>query len=159
MRVFEGASIAWEQADPAHFTGRARVKRADADDPAGPAKVYRVEFEAEARTNWHAHSGPQVLLVVEGRCRVQKWGEPGREVGAGDIVYIPGNERHWHGAAPGSPMTHIALTLAAITRWLEPVSDEEYAAAGSLAGGGDPALSDEEVDAVLRPIDERGAAR
>lgn len=133
MKIFESAGIPWEAADGANFVGRARVKRADASDATGPLKLFRVEFEASARTNWHAHSGPQLLLVVEGRCRAQAWGEPAREAGPGDAIYIAPEEKHWHGATPEGRMTHIALTLAPKTRWLEPVSDEQYSAVVPVA--------------------------
>ncbi|MXY17032.1 MAG: cupin domain-containing protein [Acidobacteria bacterium] len=89
--------------------------------------AYRVSFEPGARTAWHTHSGPQLLLVVEGRCRLQKAGEPVREVEAGSVVCIEPGERHWHGASADVPMTHVALNLDAATTWMEKVSDEEYA--------------------------------
>ena len=90
--------------------------------------VYLVDFEAGARTNWHRHSAPQLLLVKEGRGLVQKWGEPVREIAAGDAVRIDPNEKHWHGAAPGTRMAHFAVNLNLTTEWLEPVSDEHYRA-------------------------------
>ena len=90
--------------------------------------MYLVEFEPGARTNWHRHSGPQLLLVKEGRGLVQKWGEPVREISAGDAVGIEPNEKHWHGAAPGTRMTHFAVNLNLTTDWLEPVSDDQYRA-------------------------------
>lgn len=94
--------------------------------------VYRVEFESGARTNWHRHSGPQWLFVIEGRVRVQRWGEPPSDVAAGDAVVVGPGEKHWHGAVPGARGTHLAVNIDVKTEWLEPVSDEEYA--GALAG-------------------------
>ena len=91
-----------------------------------PVVVYRVEFEPGGRTNWHVHSGTQWLLIVEGRVRIQQWGERPQEIGAGDAVVIAPGDKHWHGAAPGSRGVHLAINLNATTEWLEPVSDEQY---------------------------------
>jgi quercetin dioxygenase-like cupin family protein len=89
--------------------------------------MYRVTFPPSARTAWHAHTGVQLLLIVEGRCRVQKAGEPIQEVAAGGAVRIEPGERHWHGAARDAPMTHLALNIDTTTEWFERVSDAEYA--------------------------------
>ena len=70
----------------------------------------------------------QLLLVIEGRCRVQKDGESVQEVTAGGAVRIEPGERHWHGATPDGPMTHLALNIDAATEWFEPVTDAEYEA-------------------------------
>jgi len=95
---------------------------------ASPAvNAYRVRFEAGTRTAWHTHSGTQLLLVVEGTCRCRKAGESVQEVAEGGIVAIEAGERHWHGATPHAPMTHVALNIEASTTWLEKVSDEDYA--------------------------------
>src|SRR5262245_65496434 len=114
-------------ADVKTFVGTAHTKLlASSEDPGATVHVYRVEFSDGARTNWHAHAGPQWLLIVEGRIRVQKWGEPAVEVVAGDAVVIPPGEKHWHGAAPGSKGTHLAVNVNVKTEWLEPVSDADY---------------------------------
>ena len=86
MKVSHDADVEWEPFDPAHFTGNGRVKRVSATNQDPSVKVYRVDFEPEARTNWHSHSGFQLLYIVEGRCRVQNWGEDVKEAGPGDIV-------------------------------------------------------------------------
>ncbi len=126
MQTFHDAGLEWEPADPDHFTGVARVKRV-AVQPGGAAlKIYRVAFEPGARTDWHAHSGPQLLYVVEGRCRVQTSGEVVKEVGPGDTVYIAPDEKHWHGAAPSTGTVHIAVNIDAQTTWMECVSEEQY---------------------------------
>ena len=88
--------------------------------------LYRVEFDDGGRTNWHTHSGPQWLFIIDGRVRVQKWGELPQEVEAGDSVAIAPGEKHWHGAAPGSRGTHLAVNVNVKTEWLEPVSEEQY---------------------------------
>ena len=127
MKLFPLSQHAPQPADPANFTGAASLTRMD--DVCGRPHVnaYRVRFEPRARTAWHTHSGPQLLLVVEGRCRLQKAGEPVREVEAGSVVCIEPGEKHWHGASAAGPMTHVALNLDAATTWMEKVSDDEYA--------------------------------
>ena len=103
MKLLAGTPLGL--ADPRNFVGSARVARLPVIDVPerrstdSAVVVYLVEFEAGARTNWHRHSAPQVLLVKEGSGLVQKWGEPIRRIGAGDAVTIEAREKHWHGAA------------------------------------------------------------
>ena len=127
MRTFPLADHAAQPADPANFTGAATLVRMDGVSSNPRVNAYRVTFQAGARTAWHIHSGPQILLIVEGRCRLQKAGEPLQEVDAGGVVCFEAGERHWHGAAPDAPMVHVALNLDAATTWLEKVTDSEYA--------------------------------
>ena len=99
-----------------------------------PARVRAgvVRFEPGARTNWHEHPLGQTLYIVSGTGRVQNWGGPVREVHAGDVVWFPPNEKHWHGAGPTTTMVHIAIHEALDGKhveWLEPVSDQQYRAA------------------------------
>ena len=126
MRIFRSSDAPVGPVDPATFLGQATVQRLAHDETAVPVGVYRVTFSDGARTNWHTHSGPQWLFVVEGRVRVQVEGADALDLEAGDAVVIAPGERHWHGAAPGSAGTHIAVNINAATTWLEPVSDEEY---------------------------------
>ena len=127
MKIFTLSALDSEPADPNTFVGRARLTRMNgvAADP--HTHVYRVAFEAGARTNWHRHTGPQLLQIIEGTCRFQKDGERMREAMVGDLISIEPGERHWHGAAPTGPMTHIAINIDAKTEWLEPVTGEHYA--------------------------------
>ena len=97
-----------------------------------PARVRTgtVRFEPGARTHWHTHPLGQTLLVVSGCGRAQSWGGPIREIKAGDVVWIPPGEKHWHGAGPTTSLTHIAVQEAlngSPVEWLEPVSDAQYA--------------------------------
>lgn len=88
-----------------------------------------VTFEPRARTAWHTHPFGQTLIVTAGSGRVQRWGGPIEEIGPGDVVSILPGEKHWHGAAPTTSMTHIALQepLDGISAdWMEHVSDEQY---------------------------------
>ena len=99
--------------------------------PEAPARTAanRVSFEPGARTAWHTHPIGQTLYVISGVGRVQAKGGPVREIRAGDVVWIPGGEKHWHGAAPNNAMTHIAMQEAldgSYVTWMEHVTDAEY---------------------------------
>jgi quercetin dioxygenase-like cupin family protein len=88
-----------------------------------------VRFEPGARTNWHTHPLGQTLFVTAGFGRAQVWGGPIIELRPGDTVWIPPGEKHWHGAAPDTAMTHVAMHEAldgVHIEWLEPVADADY---------------------------------
>jgi quercetin dioxygenase-like cupin family protein len=115
----------------ANFTGSVRV------DPLfqapGPARatVASVTFEPGARTAWHRHPLGQTLVVTSGCGLVQSEGGPAARLRPGDVVWCPPNEKHWHGAAPSTSMTHIVVVEQLDGRsveWLEKVTDEQYAA-------------------------------
>src|SRR5438105_10327923 len=96
-----------------------------------PARIVanRVSFSPGARTAWHTHPLGQTLYVLAGTGRVQASGGPVREIRAGDTVWIPPNEKHWHGAGPTTGMTHIAMQEALDGKhvsWMEHVTDEQY---------------------------------
>lgn len=92
--------------------------------------IGNVTFEPKCRNNWHIHhKGGQILLCTAGRGYYQEWGKPARELHPGDVVQIPPEVKHWHGAAPDSYFVHLAVEVPAegsSNEWLEPVSDEEY---------------------------------
>lgn len=92
--------------------------------------IGNVTFEPKCRNNWHIHhKGGQILLCTAGRGYYQEWGKPARELPPGDVVQIPPEVKHWHGAAPDSYFVHLAVEVPAegsSNEWLEPVSDEEY---------------------------------
>ena len=129
MQIFRGQDVPLQPADPASFVGRARAQRLGAAGDGVPVVVYRVEFEAGARTNWHVHSGAQWLLIIEGRIRIQQSGHATQDLAAGDGAMIAPGEKHWHGAVPGARGVHIAVNVDATIEWLEQVSDEQYAGA------------------------------
>ncbi len=92
--------------------------------------IGNVTFEPGCRNNWHIHhQGGQILLVTAGRGYYQKWGKKPQELYPGDVVNIPPEVKHWHGAAPDSWFQHLAVEVpaeGASNEWLEPVADEEY---------------------------------
>jgi quercetin dioxygenase-like cupin family protein len=111
------------------FTGAVRV------DPLfeapAPARVLAVSvtFEPGARTAWHTHPLGQTLIVTTGGGLVQSWGGPVEPIRPGDVVWCPPGEKHWHGAAPTTAMTHIAILEqldGKTVDWMEKISDEEY---------------------------------
>jgi 4-carboxymuconolactone decarboxylase len=88
-----------------------------------------VTFQPAARSAWHSHPLGQTLIVTAGTGLVQQWGGPIDEIREGDVVSIPPNQKHWHGASPKSPMSHIALVellAGRSTEWMEKVSDAQY---------------------------------
>lgn len=91
--------------------------------------VCNVTFEPRCRNNWHIHhGGGQILLCTDGEGWYQQWGQPARSLHPGDVVYIPPEVKHWHGAAEDW-FSHVAIEIPApdaSNEWLEPVSDEEY---------------------------------
>lgn len=112
-----------------YFTGEVRHEPLiSAPEPARVA-ASRVTFQPGARTAWHTHPLGQTLVVIEGVGRCQKMGGPIDEIRAGDVVWIPPGEKHWHGAGPDTAMTHIAIQEkengSAVT-WMEHVTDTEY---------------------------------
>ena len=126
MRIFRSVSAPLAPVDRETFVGPATVQRLAEDDQAIPVGVYRVSFADGGRTNWHSHSGPQWLFVVEGRIRVQRQGESATDIDAGDAVVFAPGEKHWHGATPGTSGAHIAVNVDLKTTWMEPVSEIEY---------------------------------
>jgi quercetin dioxygenase-like cupin family protein len=112
-----------------YFTGTVRV------DPLfqaqSPARVTgaSVTFEPGARTAWHTHPLGQTLIVTAGCGRAQREGGPIEDIGPGDVVWFAPGEKHWHGAALTTAMTHIAIAEAKdgkVVDWMEKVSDEQY---------------------------------
>ena len=95
--------------------------------------IGNVTFEPGCRNNWHIHhaksGGGQILLCTAGRGYYQEWGKEARELKPGDVVVIPPEVKHWHGAAPDSWFAHLAVEVPGeetANEWCEPVSDEEY---------------------------------
>lgn len=111
------------------FTGTVRIDPLfQAQEPSRTGGAY-VTFEPGARTAWHTHPLGQTLIVTAGCGRVQRWDGPIEEIRPGDVVQFAPGEKHWHGAAPTTSVTHIAIqeTLdGTAANWMELVSDEQY---------------------------------
>ena len=95
--------------------------------------IFNVTFEPACRNNWHIHhaksGGGQMLICVGGRGYYQEWGRKARELHPGDVVNIPANVKHWHGAASDSWFSHLAIEIEGTegkTEWCEAVSDDDY---------------------------------
>ena len=131
MEVKRAGSQPSGNGSPQYFTGVVRVDPLfDAPDPARVVGA-SVTFEPGARTAWHTHPLGQTLIVTAGCGRVQREGGPVEEIRPGDVIWIPPGEKHWHGAAPTTAMTHIAIQEklnGKAVDWMEPVSDEQYGA-------------------------------
>ena len=96
--------------------------------------VFNVTFEPGCRNNWHIHQaekgGGQILICVAGRGYYQEWGKEPVEMYPGDCINIPAGVKHWHGAAPDSWFSHLAVEVPGentSNQWLEPVDDSQYA--------------------------------
>ena len=112
-----------------YFTGTTYLNMLCQKDDVWNSSIGNVTFEKGARTNWHKHSGGQILLVTAGEGRYQEKGKEIRILKPGDVVKIPPNVEHWHGAAPDSTFAHISIETNIpnnATTWLEPVSNKEY---------------------------------
>ena len=120
--VFDGS--------PDNFTGRVRVEMLLTAHSPDRTSGGSVTFEPGAHTAWHTHPLGQTLIVTSGVGRVQFWGGPMREMRLGDVVWIPANVKHWHGAVPKTSMTHIAIAEqldGQSVAWLEKLSVAQYA--------------------------------
>lgn len=136
VTISQGGSRVVRQAPSENFTGAARVDMLFAALHAADVSGGMVAFEPGARTAWHTHPGGQTLVVTAGIGRVQRWGDEVHEIRSGDVVKIPPGQKHWHGAAPQTSMTHLAITEprgGTAVSWMEPVTDEQYATAPQIA--------------------------
>jgi quercetin dioxygenase-like cupin family protein len=114
------------------FTGVVRVDPLFEARPPGRVSGASVTFEPGARTAWHTHPLGQTLIVTAGCGATQRWGGPVEPIRPGDVVQIAPGEKHWHGAAPTTAVTHIALQEnldGKQVEWMEKVTDEQYRAA------------------------------
>jgi quercetin dioxygenase-like cupin family protein len=129
MRVTRKAEIGSAPAPADYFTGTVTMKRLH--DAAAPSRVnaVRVTFAPGARTAWHTHPLGQLLIVTEGVGWARTEGQEKHVIRAGDTVWIPPGERHWHGATDTSAMTHIAVQEGlegSTADWQDQVTDADY---------------------------------
>lgn len=129
MNIIRSGSIASAKGSTNYFTGVVRL-----DMPfkgMAPARIggATVTFEPGARTNWHTHPLGQTLIVTSGLGWVQTDSGPRQEIRAGDIIWIPPGEKHWHGATATTAMSHIAISEALDGKtvdWMEKVTDVQF---------------------------------
>lgn len=124
--VHRPTSSVASKAPPAdYFTGNVQMEVLANPEPFA-CSTLRVNFFPGARTGWHTHSIGQVLIVTSGNgiIATRAWSS---RMSTGDVIEIPAGVEHWHGAAPETPMTHIAIQPGGETQWLELVLDKEYA--------------------------------
>ena len=131
QKISRAGSVPATQGPAEFFTGTVSVTPAFPATDGIQASGGHVTFQAGARSAWHTHPAGQHLLVTAGVGLTQEWGKPIQEIKAGDVIWCPPGIKHWHGASPESPMTHLAITGALNGKyvdWLEKVSDEQYRA-------------------------------
>ncbi|OAE08632.1 germin [Pantoea sp. OXWO6B1] len=129
MKIIKNASVPSAKGPEAYFTGQVRI-----DAPfstTSPARVggATVTFEPGARTAWHTHPLGQTLIVTAGQGWIQCEGEEKHTINQGDMVWIPQDVRHWHGATANTAMTHIAIAESlngSPVTWLEKVTEAEF---------------------------------
>lgn len=107
--------------DPNNFTGKSSRLETTG------LSLTRRSFEASARANWHVHDSGQLLFVQEGGMRVQIQGQKLRELKKGESVYLDPGIAHWHGALPGQALQQVSVTFAPGIKWMEHVTDQQYA--------------------------------
>ena len=129
MEIKRAGSLPSAKGPAEWFTGSVRIDQPfQAADPARVGGAI-VTFEPGARTAWHTHPLGQTLIVTAGCGRAQRWGGSVEEIRPGDLIWFAPGEKHWHGAAPTTAMTHIAIAEkldGKVVDWLEHVSDEQY---------------------------------
>lgn len=129
MKIITCGSVPSAVGPGSHFTGGVKIDPIINAEAPARLRAASVSFEPGARTHWHTHPLGQTLYVTSGAGKVQVWGEPIREIRAGDTVWFSPGEKHWHGAVPDTAMTHIAMQEAlndSPVDWLEKVTDEQY---------------------------------
>lgn len=112
-----------------NFTGQAYLEMLAVGGDEFHCPIGNVTFEPGCRNNWHRHPGGQILLVTGGRGWYQEEGRPARPLGPGDVIKIPPDVKHWHGAAKDSWFIHLSIETNSSmgpAQWLEPVADKEY---------------------------------
>ena len=131
MDIKRAGSGASTKGPTEYFTGIVRIDPLFPVSAPARAAGNAVTFEPGARTAWHTHPFGQVLIVTAGCGRAQREGGPIEEIRPGDVVVFAPGEKHWHGSAPTTAMTHIAIQEALdgkAVEWMEKVSDEQYQA-------------------------------
>jgi quercetin dioxygenase-like cupin family protein len=129
MKITRSGSSTSTSGSEEYFTGAVRLDPLFQAEEPGRTTGVHVTFEPGARTAWHTHPAGQALIVTFGRGRAQREGGPVEEISQGDVVWFPAGEKHWHGAAPETAMSHIAIQECVDgtpVTWLEKVDDTDY---------------------------------
>ena len=125
MRLADRSTI---EGPAANFTGKAKIDSQVRPEDSRPLGSM-VSFEAGARTAWHTHPLGQTLIVTSGCGWIQVEGGKKEEIRTGDVIWTPPNAKHWHGAQPGSSLSHYSIVEplnGSSAAWMEKVSDEQY---------------------------------
>ena len=130
MEIIKASSRPTKKASSEYFTGNVwQDPIIEASEPAR-VRALKVAFEPGARTAWHTHPLGQTLYVISGIGLIGLRNKAPQTISAGDTVWIPPSQEHWHGASATNSMTHIAIQEGlngCVAKWLEKVSDEQYA--------------------------------
>jgi quercetin dioxygenase-like cupin family protein len=129
MEIKRSGSHPSREGQEEYFTGTVRIDPLFEAPPPARVRGASVTFEPGARTAWHTHPLGQTLIVTAGCGRAQREGSPIEEIRPGDVISFAPNEKHWHGAAPTTALTHIAIQEALDGKavdWMEKVTDEQY---------------------------------
>lgn len=129
MTIGRAGTQASAKGPSTNFTGAVRVDPLFQPQAPTRASAAYVTFEPGARSAWHSHPLGQTLVVTAGIGRVQQWGGAVQEIRPGDVIWTPPGVKHWHGAAPTTAMTHIAIQeseAGKAVQWMEKVSDSQY---------------------------------
>jgi quercetin dioxygenase-like cupin family protein len=132
MKITRLDDVQSQQGPADWFTGSVWLQPVTAGEPPSSLAAYRVTFAPQARTAWHTHPLGQSLYILAGRARIGRADGTVEELSPGDSVRFEPGERHWHGAAPGGVMSHLAIQETGddgtTADWAEHVSDEQYGA-------------------------------
>jgi quercetin dioxygenase-like cupin family protein len=129
IQIFTPATMTSVSGPIANFTGEVKVTALVKGEDPSNLNCAGVSFQAGARSAWHSHPRGQLLVVTEGTGLIQEWGKPVRKMQKGDVIWTSPNVKHWHGASPGSAMTHNAIQESLdgkVVEWMEKVTDEQY---------------------------------
>lgn len=129
ITVTKATTSSIDRATASHFTGNVGVERVLSSELSAQVSAGLVTFDAGARTHWHSHPSEQTLIVTSGIGRIQAWGGLILEIRQGEIIRIPANTKHWHGAGPTTAMSHLAIAQMVdgkAVQWMEPVDDSQY---------------------------------
>jgi quercetin dioxygenase-like cupin family protein len=128
MQLVDARRVAAKPAKPDKFTSGVWQQEILGEQIPNGMRAHRFTYPAGAHSHWHSHEGEQSIFVESGRGWVKLEGEEGFEVLPGELVYVPKDTKHWHGATPTQVFVHLAFTAMGETAWLGEVTNQEYEA-------------------------------